>query len=113
MSDYRSMFDRDYIAAFDLAGKDATITITKVEGRKLKSDRGEQLKPVIWFEGSDKAFIGNKTNTKTIAAMYGNQTEDWIGKQITIYPTTTDVGGETRECIRVRPGIPSARKKAA
>jgi hypothetical protein len=112
-TDYRSLFDRDFIAAFDLGGKDVTITITKVEGRKLKSERGEQLKPVIYFEGSDKAFVGNKTNGKIIAAMYGNHTEDWVGKRITIYGTTTSVGGEVKDCIRVRPGIPAAGKKAA
>ena len=28
--------------------------------------------------------------------------EDWIGKKIELYPSTTQMGGKTVECIRVR-----------
>lgn len=106
--DFRQLFDREYIGAFDLVdakGKpiDATVTIARVEAKTLTNQKGKTLKPVIWFEGREKGFVANKTNCKTIAGMYGNRTEAWVGKRITLYPTTTSVGGETVECIRVRP----------
>jgi hypothetical protein len=107
LMDYRAMFDREYIGAWDLQGKDVTVQIAKVEARKLKSQRGEDKKPVLWFAGKEKAFVCNKTNAKTIAAMLGNDTEAWIGKKITIYPTTTTAGGETVDCIRVRLRAPT------
>jgi hypothetical protein len=106
MPDYRTMFDRDYIGAWDLAGKDVTLTIAKVEGKILTSQRGKNLKPVLHFEKTEKGMVCNKTNGKTIATMYGNDTESWVGKKITIYASTTSAGGETVECIRVRPQQP-------
>jgi len=31
-TDFRTLFDRDYIGAFDLQGRDITVTISKVVG---------------------------------------------------------------------------------
>lgn len=108
MADYRTMFDREYIGAWDITGRDATVTIAKVEAKRLKSARGDDLKPILHFEGKEKGFVCNKTNAKTIAGMYGNDTAKWIGKAITLFATTTSAGGETVECIRIRPQIPRA-----
>jgi hypothetical protein len=109
MADYRTFFSRDYIADFDLLGKDATVTITKVEAKELTSVRGTTLKPVLHFEGKERAFVCNKTNAKTISSMYGKEVSAWIGKRITLYPTTTSAGGETVGCIRVRPMAPAEK----
>lgn len=107
MADYRSMFDRDYIFAFDLDGRDVTVTISKVVAGELTGEGGRKSKkPIMFFEGKDKGLAINKTNGKTIASMYGNDTTKWIGERITLYPTTTQMGGETKDCIRVRPRIP-------
>jgi len=102
------MFDRDYIGAWDLNGQDVTVTIARVECKELVGSKGVKAKkPIIYFEGKEKGFTCNKTNGKAIAAMYGNKTEDWVGKRITLFPTTTSMGSETVECIRVRPGVPA------
>lgn len=106
MPDYRTMFDREYIGAWDLLGKDRTVEIESVSCKSLTSQRGTNKKPVIRFKGAEKALVCNKTNGKTIANMYGPNTDDWVGKKITIYPGTTSAGGETVECIRVRPKMP-------
>jgi hypothetical protein len=105
------MYDREFIGTWDLLGRDVTVVIAKVEPRKLKSQRGEDKKPIIFFEGKEKAFVCNKTNGKTIAGMYGPDTTKWIGRPITLYPTTTTAGAEVVDCIRVRPAIPAAPKK--
>ena len=112
MPDYRSMFDRDYIGAWDLNGKDVTVTIAKVERGELTS-RGNKKdhKPVLYFVGKEKALALNKTNAKTVAKLYGNDTSNWIGKAIVIYPTTTEFGKETVDCIRIRPTRPAAGAK--
>lgn len=106
MTDYRTMYDGEYLGAWDLVGRDVTVTISKVEAKKIKSERGEIKKPVLFFEGKEKAMVACKTNTKIIAAMYGQHVEKWVGKKITLYATTTPVGGESRDCIRIRPGVP-------
>lgn len=113
MADYRSMFDRDYIGAWDLGGKDVTVTIANVKAGELTSQGNRKSKkPIVFFQGKDKGFALNKTNAKTIAQLYGNDTTQWVGKRITIFPTTTTFGSETVDCIRVRPRIPQAQARS-
>lgn len=107
LAHYRSMFDNAYIGAWDIpTGRDAVVTIKKITGGTLKSQRGTDRKPIAFFEGKKKGMVLNKTNCKTIAAMYGDDTDAWIGKQIAIYASTTTAGGETVACLRVRSGEP-------
>lgn len=104
---WKSLTDREYIFAFDLKGMDVTVTIAKVVAGELTSTGGRKTKkPVVFFEDKEKGLALNATNAKTIATLYGNYVEKWIGQTITIYPTTTTMGGETVECIRVRPKLP-------
>lgn len=106
MPHWKSMMDRDYIFAFDLNGKEVTVTISRVEAGTLNGSSGRKAKkPIVYFEGKEKGLALNSTNCKTVAKLYGNYTEKWIGKQITLYPTTTEMAGETVECIRVRPTV--------
>ena len=110
MGDYRAMFNRDYIGAWDLPG-DVVITIIEVKAVELQNKSGKDKKPVIYFETakgrSAKGFVSNKTNCKTIVGITGStKVEDWIGKKITLFATTCDVAGDVQECIRVRPEAP-------
>jgi hypothetical protein len=108
--DYRTMFDSEYLGAWDLP-RDATVTIASVKAGQLVGEKGRTAKkPIITFAGKQKAFAANKTNCRTIAAMYGTDTRQWVGKRITIYATTTEFGGKSVECIRVRPGVPPEAK---
>jgi hypothetical protein len=105
------MFDREYIGAWDLP-RDVTVTIARVAAGELIGEGGRKAKkPIIYFEGKDKGFAANKTNCKIIAAMYGTDTRKWVGQRITLYPTTTEMGGKTHDCIRVRPQIPDGGKR--
>ena len=41
-------------------------------------------------------------------------TNSWAGHKVELYPTKTQMGGRTVDCIRVRtPAVPTARKEAA
>lgn len=105
------MFDREYIGAWDLP-HDVTVTISRVVAGELVGEGGRKAKkPIVYFEGKDKGFAANKTNCKIIAAMYGTDTRKWVGRAITLYPTTTEMGGKTHDCIRVRPQIPTTAKR--
>jgi hypothetical protein len=104
------MMDRDYLYAFDLEGKDRTLTIERVIGGELTANGGKKSKkPLLYFRESKsgKPLALNSTNAKTIASIYGsNDTDDWIGKRVTLYPTVTQFGSEQVECIRIRPTKP-------
>lgn len=112
MADFRTMYDREYIFAYDLQGKDVTLQIARVSPGTLTGTGGKKSKkPVVYFDGKERGLALCKTNGKVIAAMYGTDTEQWVGKLITIYPTTTTFGPETVECIRVRPTVPKRDRK--
>lgn len=112
---WKSMMDRNYIYAFDLEGRDVTVAIERVEQGELTALGGRKSKkPVVFFAGSSsgKGLALNATNCKTIATLYGNYVDKWIGKLVTLYPTTTTMGSETVECIRIRPIIPREKIEA-
>jgi hypothetical protein len=115
MPHWKSLTDREYIYAFDLQGKEATVEITRVIAGVLTAPGGKKTKkPVMYFKGKDgaensKPLALNSTNAKTIAALYGNDTDGWTGKRITLYTTTTEMNGEVIECIRIKPRAPEAK----
>jgi hypothetical protein len=113
-TDWRSMFDRDYIGAWDLPkGVDVPVVIERVKAGELTAPGGRKTrKPLVFFKGKEKGLALNKTNSKLIAGMYGNDTAKWVGKPIAIYATQTQFGGDTVECIRVRPTPPKRGQKA-
>lgn len=112
--DVRQLFDKEYLYAYDLQGKDVTVVIESVKGGTLVGTGGKSnKKPVVRFRGKEKALALNITNARVIASMYGGfDAEKWIGQSITLYPTTTTFGSQTVECIRVRPTKPRARNGA-
>jgi hypothetical protein len=108
MPDYRTMFDDKWLKAWDLDGKEFTVIIERVEAGEIEDQKRKkkERKPVLWFKGAKKPFMINKTIGKTIATLYGNEVREWIGKPITLFPTTTSFGNDTVDCIRVRPNVP-------
>ncbi len=109
--DIRKLYDKDYIYAYDLEGKDVTVTIEKVTGGTLVGTGGtKSKKPVIHFKGTAKGLALNITNARVIAGLYGGfESEQWLGKKITLYPTTTTFGSQTVDCIRIRNTVPKAK----
>lgn len=98
-------FPSKTLSAADLDEQDYTVTITDVD--VVQFDDGTKYE--ITLKEDKKHFICNKTNANTIARMYGDDTDDWLGKQITLYPAWVDVRGEQKEAIRVRPKPPKAK----
>jgi hypothetical protein len=106
---WKSMMQKDYLYAFDLKGRDQVVTIERIQAGTLKNGQKTTKKPLCFFSGIKRPLALNATNCKTIAAMFGNDTDDWRGKRITLYPTMTQFGGADVECIRVRPRAPDER----
>ena len=99
-------FAGNFIDALCVKDKDASLTIKSVtEPNVEKSANGTLIdKPIVYFEETDKGFIINKTNARTIGLQHGNEMEGWAGKKVTLFATTTDSFGEKNvPCVRVRP----------
>lgn len=96
-------FPSKYLSAADLQGREPKVIMANVEMEKL----GNDMKPVLYFKGKEKGLCLNKTNGNTIASAYGDDTEDWFGREIVLFQVITDYQGKTTPAIRVR--IPTAR----
>lgn len=97
------MFPSTYLSAADLEGKDVELVIDSLKQDKITSETGETSECyLLSFQKAKKAMVLNKTNTKAIASHYGDETDDWKGKKITLYGTTCKSFGEIVPCIRVR-----------
>lgn len=108
MAHFMLLFPNDYIGAHDLMGKDVTKTIARVLVEDLRCQSGKvERKPVLVFKDSKKKLVLNKTNARTIAGIHGPDTERWAGKRVTMYPTTTKLGRDTVDCVRVRSKAPA------
>jgi hypothetical protein len=91
------------LAAADLVGKAVRVTIESVEVQKF--DEGE--KPVLHFVGKDKTMVLNKTNAlRIIEAVGDDESDNWVGWSIVLYPTKVDYAGKRVDAIRIddRPG---------
>jgi len=93
-----SAFPSDYLKAADLQGRPFRLTIKSIIIDKI----GDDQKPVVYFNETEKGLVLNKTNANNISIIYSDETDMWIGKQIELYPATTDFQGRTVDCVRVR-----------
>ena len=105
-----------YLKAADLQGRSVVVTIERVDIDKMTDGK---TKPVVYFHHKEKGLVLNKTNSKKIAATYGDDTDYWSGGKIELYPCEVEFQGDTVDAIRVRPpsrvngGQPPARPVAA
>lgn len=109
--DFRGLFPSQYIQAADLEGKDRVVTISRIVACE-EVGQAKDKRPVLYFQGMPKGMVLNKTNGKRIAKLYSNDTDSWIGKAITLYPSECDFKDETVPCIRVRDAVPAATQQA-
>jgi len=99
-----------YVSHYDLAGRDVIVTIASVKLAEIIGSGGKKSqKALVTFKGAEKGMVMGATCLKTIAGLYGDDYSTWLGKPITIYPTTTEASGETVGTIRVRPVKPTTK----
>lgn len=90
-------FPSKYIAAADLQGRQVDVEIERVE----MEDIGDDHKPVAYFVGKSKGLVLNKTNASVIADIYGDETDAWLGRVVTLFPTKVDYQGKRVDAVRV------------
>ena len=112
------VFPSKYLKATDLNGKALCVTIERAPLEILKNPEGkEQSKTVLHFVKAKKMLPLNRVNWDSVADICGDDTEDWTGKKIELYPAMTEMAGKRVACIRVRAPeqreLPTANPKQA
>ena len=97
------MFPSRFLSAQDLKGKSVTVTIAAITSEELAGEDGvKKQKPVMSFVKAKKSLVLNLTNWDTCAELYGENSNNWVGKPIEVYPDRTKFGTRTVACIRLR-----------
>ncbi len=97
-------FPSAYWAASDVEERPLLLKILEVNREAIKQNDGtSKEKAVVYFLGSEKKLVLNAVNWDSIVEITGqDDTDDWNGQQIVLFKATTQFGGKTVPCIRVR-----------
>lgn len=92
-------FPSKFLAAADLEGEEKTVKITHVDTDEI----GGKQKFICHFAGAKKGLVLNKTNFNTIVKVTGqDDTDDWTGCEVVLYPTMVDFQGDQVDAIRIK-----------
>jgi len=95
-------FPSKYLKAGDV-GEELNVTIMEVQIEEMENQQGEtENKPVIYFKGHKKGMVLNKTNFASIAFQCGDDTEEWAGKEITLYAPMVSAFNKVQPALRVK-----------
>ena len=112
---WKVLANYDYIGAYSLEdiAEEITITISKVQVEMVTAPGGKKEDCIIahfeekYMNGvTIKPMVLNKTNCNIITNLYGPFIEDWVGKKITIYATTTKMARDIVPCLRIKKETP-------
>lgn len=114
-TNWKNLANYDYLGAYSFNDVDeAVLTISNVKRERVTNNGGSSEDCIVaYFAEKEvngilvKPMVLNKTNCKTIAELYHSEyVEDWIGKKITVFPTTTKFARDVVPCLRIRKEVP-------
>lgn len=88
-----------FFKASDIHLKPKRLTIAEI----TEEDVSGEPKVVVRFEKADQALVLNKTNASILADTWGDEMEDWCGKQVLLKSDRTQFSGKLVPCIRIEP----------
>jgi hypothetical protein len=103
MAKLNDAFPSKYMTAADFEDGDVTATIISAEVEMIGQGADASQKIILGLKGIKKPIVVNRTNANTIAKVTGSDdTDDWIGKRITIGASEVEFKGDLVMSIRVR-----------
>jgi len=99
------LFPRKYATGLDLNGRAVKVTIAGIKKENMTPAPGiaPADKYVLYFRETPRGVVMSKTLANQIAAALGEETDQWTGKRITLYPEAIRVAGMSRTVIRAKP----------
>ena len=97
-----------FLSAADIT-QPTLATITYVEMEAIGQEGN--LKPVLHLDEFDKSLVLNKTNFRTLAGAFGDETDNWRGRQIVLFTEMVPFKGQLTKSIRVR--LPKSKQQEA
>jgi len=101
------LFPKRYASGLDLQGRAVTVTIAGITKETMHPPgAGAVEKYVLFFRETSRGVVLTKILAGQIAEATGcMDTDQWTGKQVTLYPEEIKVAGAVRVVIRARAAI--------
>jgi hypothetical protein len=106
-------FPSKWLKSGDVEEDDLILTISRVVMEDIGQGENQETKPVLYFDETEKGMVLNKTNAETISRLHTPETDNWIGKKITIFATEVDFAGKQTLALRVRMKAPKVAQPKA
>jgi hypothetical protein len=84
-----------YLKAEHLQGRTVRVQITHVE-EDVEMGEEKEKKDVVHFKGRWRPLVLNVTNAKSLAEILGDDSADWVGGNVVLYPVETQTGPGVR-----------------
>jgi len=98
-------FPSRFLKGSDIAGKESLVVISGIKKEQVynpKTNKKEQVL-VAYFEGKEKTVLIKKQRANDIKdALNSDDTDDWIGKTVTIYTEKKNTGSGIKDVIRFK-----------
>jgi hypothetical protein len=100
------VYQSNWLKAEDLQGAPRRVTIEGVSAQKFKNsqDNTEETKIVLSFVGKQKKMSLNKTNAGALVRLFGDDTDQWHGREVMLVPT---MASNQKPTISIT-GVPAA-----
>jgi hypothetical protein len=105
----RELYPSKYLKADDVdeQGGEVAGIIKGVRLEEMQDNEGaKEDRPVLFFSNLPKGMVLNRTNADRIAAVFGDESEEWRGKVVTLYTEQVTAFGKTTNAIRLRVAKP-------
>src|SRR5262245_46212633 len=90
-----------FLKAADLPGE-KKFRIKSVTEEEVGVGKDKEKKLVVWFTNDPRGLVLNRVNNRTIRGAFGDDTANWPGKIIIVFPTMAEFRGEMKPALRVR-----------
>lgn len=111
MVDALKFLQSDWLRAEDI-DDDApvVVTIVGVKPGKYKTDDAREHLDVLFEQYKSPLGLNNK-NLKSLVALLGRDTADWIGQRVTLVVREVEVAGELKRAIRIDDTPPAKERR--
>lgn len=103
---WKTLADWKSLSSSSMAEEEQVLTIRSIKREEIVSNNGRKENVAVCrFEDSDLPMVLNKTNMRTLEAMFNSdKIEDWYGKKIIIYVQKgIKFGKELVSGLRIKP----------
>ena len=97
-----SNYDKSkFLRAEDL-DREKKFRIKTVTEEEVGEGRDKEKKLTVWFTNDERGLVLNRTNNRVIRGAFGDDTANWSGKIIVVFPSMAEFRGKMVPALRVR-----------